>query len=120
MNMKKRPKLKTKLIILRVTPKERKALDLEAKRSGQTISHVLMRPWRKTEVDMEKNLEGRLRRKAKKHGLSIKRDRAQSISADHLGGYMIIDASRNLCLAGEKFDIELDQLEEALDLIIKG
>ena len=37
---------KSKVVVIRLTPKERKALDAEAKRSAQTISDVLMRPWR--------------------------------------------------------------------------
>ncbi len=35
------------VITLRLTPAERSRLEAEAKKSGQTLSEVLMRPWRR-------------------------------------------------------------------------
>jgi len=36
----------------------------------------------------------------------------RSYNADHLGGFMIVDANRNLVAAGSRFDLELDDVEE--------
>jgi len=59
----------------------------------------------------EKKLESRLRRKLRRDGFMLKKDRARpSRSVDHLGGYMIIDAQFNRVEAGERFSLTLEDV----------
>jgi len=38
---------RSEIVILRVTPGEKAMLNEESKKSGETVSEILMRPWRK-------------------------------------------------------------------------
>lgn len=55
--------------------------------------------------------EARVRRAARKEGERIKKDRARTYSLDHQGGYCIVN-DNNWIVAGEKFNLTLDELEE--------
>lgn len=58
--------------------------------------------------------EARARRLARRQGLILYKDRARSRSIDHAGGYMIVDADRNVILAGQRYDLSLEQVEDSL------
>ena len=62
----------------------------------------------------EKTREDRCRRQAAhfgRFGFRVRKDRAHTYSVDHQGGYMVIDADTNGVVAGERFDLSLDELE---------
>ena len=63
----------------------------------------------------EKSRETTLRHKARRLGMTLRKDRARSVSINHCGGYMLIDASGNYLVAGEQFELSLDQVAERLD-----
>ncbi|OGO04593.1 MAG: hypothetical protein A2Y60_01800 [Chloroflexi bacterium RBG_13_54_9] len=63
----------------------------------------------------DKVYENYLRRKAKRLGLAIKKSRIRSINLDDFGGYMIIDSDRNYLIAGEKFNLDIDDVAEVLN-----
>jgi hypothetical protein len=61
----------------------------------------------------EKARENRARRALARQGETIRKSRARKYVPnlnDH-GGYMIIDASRNSVIAGERFNLTLEDLE---------
>ena len=62
----------------------------------------------------ERLRENRLRRRAQRLGLAIRKSRAQMLSLNNQGGYRIIDPYRNWIVAGERFDLDLDDVEEFL------
>ncbi len=57
--------------------------------------------------------ENRLRSQARRHGLGVRKSRA-GLSMDNHGGYQIIDVSRNSIVLGERFDLDLDAVEDYL------
>lgn len=61
----------------------------------------------------EKNMEQRLRRALSKAGYSLHKARGQ-ISIDNLGGYMIVDNQFNSVVAGERYDLNLVDVENFL------
>lgn len=65
--------------------------------------------------DGEKVRENRLRRWADRLGLSLRKSRARHWHFDDRGGYRIIDAFHNVIEAGEKFDLDLDDVEAFLE-----
>lgn len=60
-----------------------------------------------------KSLESKLRNQAAKQGLSIKKSRS-ALNVDNQGGYMIIDIN-NVIIAGEKFNLFLEDIEKYLN-----
>jgi hypothetical protein len=58
--------------------------------------------------------EDRVRRIARQQGYELHRDRAGVWSFTHQGGWQIVDAERNWLVAGERFDLSLDAVEEWL------
>jgi hypothetical protein len=58
--------------------------------------------------------ERRVRRRAGRHGLSVHRSRAGQ-SLDNHGGYQLVDADRNWIVAGERFNLTLDDVDRFLD-----
>ena len=62
---------------------------------------------------MEQRREARLRRLARRGGYSLRKSRA-GFSIDNLGDYMIVDDNLNAIVAGERFDMSLDDVEEWL------
>lgn len=58
--------------------------------------------------------EARVRRIARRMGLSIHKDRSRLPSMDRLGGYMLVNDRSNAIVAGERFDLDLEQLEAEL------
>ncbi len=62
----------------------------------------------------QKVRENAARRWAKRHGLILRKSRAQRLSLDNLGGYMLVDDERNLAVAGERYNLDLDDVETIL------
>ena len=60
----------------------------------------------------EKNLESRLRKKLAKQGYALRKSRVKNINADNLGGYMILLAYCNGVIAGQRFSMSLDDVEQ--------
>ena len=63
----------------------------------------------------DKVRENRVRRWAKRLGLDVRKSRARHIHVDDHGGYVIVDASNNAVVHGEKFNLNLDDVEAFLD-----
>lgn len=56
--------------------------------------------------------ESHLRRRAgRERGWVLRKDRARSWNVDHQGGYMIVDLYSNSLVAGQRFDLGLDDVE---------
>jgi hypothetical protein len=64
--------------------------------------------------------ESRLRAALKRQGYRLRKDRAWTVSLDHQGGYMIVDPNRNLLVAGEHFDLDLDDVQGGSGLRTNG
>ena len=52
----------------------------------------------------------RLRKIAQKRGFMLRKSRGP-LSLDNHGEFMIVDPSRNVVVAGERFDLDLDAVE---------
>ncbi len=52
----------------------------------------------------------RLRKIAQKRGFMLRKSR-RPLSLDNHGEFMIVDPSRNVVVAGERFDLDLDAVE---------
>ena len=59
--------------------------------------------------------ENRLRRQAKRLSLIIKKSRGKKWKYDNQLGYMILDIQYNAVIAGDKFDLTFDEVEEWLN-----
>jgi hypothetical protein len=70
-----------------------------------------------TETDT-KVYENYLRRWAKRLGVQLKKSRARW-SLDNIGGYQIIDPTFNGILAGERFNLSLEGVDEYLTWLEK-
>ena len=64
--------------------------------------------------NIERAEEARVRRLAARQGYAIRKDRARSTSLDHQGGYMVVDPWRNVVIAGQRFDLTLEDLRQLL------
>ena len=62
----------------------------------------------------EKAIEMRLRRKARSQGFALIKSRQRTRDFNNQGGIMIINAARNVVVAGEKFELGLDDVAEFL------
>lgn len=60
----------------------------------------------------EAECERSVRRRLKKLGYLVHKDRAQQITSNHLGGYMIVNGRDNTIIDGSDYDCSLDDLEE--------
>ncbi len=56
--------------------------------------------------------ESRLRRSLAKHGMILRKSRSRTWTVDNHQGYMIVDADRNAVVAGGRFDLSLDDVEQ--------
>ena len=59
----------------------------------------------------EKNRERRLRRALEKQGYYLVKSRVRTWHENDFGMYMIADRHNNICVAGERFDLSLDDVE---------
>ena len=62
----------------------------------------------------QENWERRLRRALNKDGYGLHKSRAKLIHADDLGGYMIVDLATNSVVAGSRFNLDLEDVEDFL------
>jgi hypothetical protein len=62
----------------------------------------------------EKSREARLRRHARYLGLEVSKDRTRSLNIDHYGGFMVTDARTGVIVAGGKWDLDLDGVEDVI------
>ena len=58
--------------------------------------------------------EDRVHRIARRQGHALTRTRRESGPSNHQGGWQIVDAERNWLIAGERFDLSLDDVEQWL------
>ncbi len=62
----------------------------------------------------DKARENYCRRWAKRLGLQIRKSRARE-SIDNYGGYMVIEIYKNIIMWGERFELDLDEVEKFLE-----
>jgi len=55
--------------------------------------------------------EARVRRALAKEGQALRKDRSRMWSLHHQGGYMVVDPNHNWLVAGENYDLTLEELE---------
>ena len=69
-------------------------------------------------MENEKSRENRLRRKLNSKGYALRKSRrandAIDLDINNMSGYMIVDANHNAIVAGERFDLSLDDVENWL------
>jgi hypothetical protein len=63
----------------------------------------------------EKVRENYYRRRAKRLGLVLRKSKAKRWSLTNQQGYMIVDEHRNLVIYGDRYDLNLDEVQEFLD-----
>ena len=67
----------------------------------------------------QKTRENRVRRAAKRQGYIIRKSRSPYVfplNIDNHGGYMVINAFHNAIVAGIKYDMTLDDVEEFFEV----
>lgn len=65
----------------------------------------------------EKSRENKARRLLAKQGYSLHKSRvspiiSNSLNVDNYGGYQIVDSSNNFIVAGEKFNLSIEDVEK--------
>lgn len=55
-------------------------------------------------------VEARARRVAKRHGHIARKSRWRRDSCDNFGDFMLIEAARNICIGGPRFDMTAEQV----------
>ena len=66
------------------------------------------------DTEQHRRHEDRVRRIARRQGYALHKDKAGVWSFNHQGGWQIVDAERNWLVAGERFDLSLDDVEQRL------
>lgn len=56
-----------------------------------------------------------LRRRAAKLGYRFTKSNWRKDSIDNHGGYMLIEIDRNICVAGDRYDLDLSYVEAFLE-----
>lgn len=64
----------------------------------------------------EKNMEQRLRRALYKAGYSLHKARGK-VNINNLGGYMIVDYRLNACVQGNRYELDLADVENFLQYV---
>jgi hypothetical protein len=59
--------------------------------------------------------EQQVRRALDKKGLALRKERARTRYLNHQGGYMIVNTYFNTIVAGERFDLTLEQAASFAD-----
>lgn len=62
----------------------------------------------------ERAREARARRKARAQGLVLRKSRIRNRNVDNWGGYMLVDAQGNYVVRGERWNLDLDDVEKFL------
>lgn len=63
----------------------------------------------------EIKLESRLRKMLIREGFGLRKSRS-AYSGDNLGGYRIVELHNNSIVAGERFDLSLDDVKKFLEI----
>jgi hypothetical protein len=58
----------------------------------------------------EKALDSRARRAAGREGYVARKSRWRVATIDNYGGYMIVEPSRNCCIAGPRFELSAEDV----------
>lgn len=66
------------------------------------------------EIRQEARREARCRRELAKRGYALHKSRVRTWNYDNQGEYMITDPDSNAVVAGERFDMTIDDVEEWL------
>ncbi|MHB0875156.1 MAG: hypothetical protein ACYC5O_03820 [Anaerolineae bacterium] len=69
-----------------------------------------------TNHDNTRNREARARRAAKRQGLQLRKSRSRSPHMHDLLGYRLDDPNRNTVVAGEDYELSLENVEARLEL----
>ena len=59
--------------------------------------------------------EAKLRRQLRKAGYLLKKSRVVNTHLNDRGGYMIVDMYKNLIVYGERFDLEIEDVEQIIE-----
>lgn len=65
----------------------------------------------------EKNQEQKLRRTLKSAGYALHKSRVRNIHGDNLGGYAIVLVKYNAVVAGDRFQLSLEEVAEWADAL---
>jgi len=63
------------------------------------------------EARESKYREDRARRKLSKQGIVVRKSRAQAVTANNFGDYMLVNARRNAIIAGARYELTLEDIE---------
>lgn len=63
---------------------------------------------------VDKVRENRLRRMADRLGMQLQKSRARKVHVDNFGLYRLVDAETGAVVAGAKYDLEIDDVEDRL------
>ena len=63
----------------------------------------------------ERQRECKSRRQLKKQGYCLRKSRVRYTHSNNLGGYMIIDPYTNTVVAGVRFELDLDEVEQFVE-----
>lgn len=66
-------------------------------------------------MEIKKAYENFYRRKATRLGLLLKKTRVRYWSIDYQQGWMIVDAIHDVVIAGEKYDLTIEEAAKFLD-----
>jgi hypothetical protein len=67
------------------------------------------------DAEISKVKENYYRRWAKRMGLFLKKSRGKRLNINNRGGYVLVDLNTNTVMHGEKFDLDLEQVEKILE-----
>jgi hypothetical protein len=67
-----------------------------------------------TTTDPDVRREQRLRGRAERRGYVLRKSRVRTTNIDNYGGYMVLDANRNLVVAGPLWELDLDDVDRFL------
>ncbi|CDX22101.1 conserved hypothetical protein [Mesorhizobium plurifarium] len=59
-------------------------------------------------------LEAKCRRRARALGYRITKSNWRRDSIDNQGGFMIVENDRNLCVAGNRYELDIEAVDELL------
>lgn len=62
-------------------------------------------------IQTDKIRENKARRKLNKSGYVLRKSRVRNTNIDNYGGYMIVDAFFNAIVSGERFNLDIDDVE---------
>lgn len=63
---------------------------------------------------VDRQLERRVRHKAKSLGYEVRKSRARQVSMNDLGEFMLVNSASNACVLGDRFNASLEEMETVL------